>query len=128
LVVEVRTYSLDETLKELARVCKEHSVRPKLFFEDYDRLRKGHVHPSKFITALDNLKINLSKDKIDLLLNKYRIDDLKVDYVKLCNELSENYLDEKLEKNPNNINELGINLANLTLKNIELSENEENTL
>lgn len=57
-------------MKEIAKVCKEHSVRPKLFFEDYDRLRKGNVHTSKFITALDNLKINLSKDKIDLLLEK----------------------------------------------------------
>jgi len=48
--------------------------------------------------------------------------------LKLCNELSDNYLEEKLQKNPNNINELGINLANLTLKNIELNDNESNTL
>lgn len=48
--------------------------------------------------------------------------------MKLCNELSDNYLEEKLQKNPNNINELGINLANLTLKNIELNDNESNTL
>lgn len=61
---------LTDVLRKIARNCKDQSVRPKLFFEDYDRLRKGVVHPSKFITALDNLKVHLSNTEIQMLKDK----------------------------------------------------------
>lgn len=44
-------------LRKIAQCAVEQAARPKQFFEDYDRLRKGVVHPSKFVTALDNLKV-----------------------------------------------------------------------
>ena len=49
----------------------------KTFFEDYDKLRKGHCVDDKFIsglnTALSFLSINLTQDEIKLLIDKYSI-------------------------------------------------------
>ena len=49
----------------------------KTFFEDYDKLRKGHCVDDKFIsglnTALSFLSINLTQDEIKLLIEKYSI-------------------------------------------------------
>lgn len=58
---------LESALKKVAGCSTEQSVRCKTFFEDYDRLRKGYVHPSKFVTALDNLKTHLTKDEHEAL-------------------------------------------------------------
>lgn len=60
--------SLDDSIRKIAVCSVEQSVRCKLFFEDYDRLRKGYVHPSKFVTALDNIKCSFTKGEIDALL------------------------------------------------------------
>jgi len=47
------------------------------------------VHPSKFVTALDNIKVFFTKEVLEELLNYYRISDLQVDYIKLCQHIDE---------------------------------------
>ena len=52
-------------------------MRMKTFFEDYDKLRKGHCIDDKFIsglnTALSFLSVNLTEEEIKQLIDKYRL-------------------------------------------------------
>jgi hypothetical protein len=52
-------------------------IRIKVFFEDYDKLRKGFCIEDKFIsglaTAMEFLCIHLNEEEIRALTDKYRI-------------------------------------------------------
>lgn len=49
----------------------------KVFFEDYDKLRKGYCIEDKFIsglaTAMEFLCISLNEEEVRILTDKYRI-------------------------------------------------------
>ena len=53
----------------------QHQVRIKDCFEDFDKLRKGWVTEDKFRSALTRLKIHLTENQIQSLINRYRYDE-----------------------------------------------------
>lgn len=117
---EIATISKDvsKITDKIARICIEQSVRPKLFFQDYDKYRRGSVHPSKFVTALDNIKVSLDISDINALKEKYYIDDENINYVDFVNDLDEQYVKIKPDFDPRIISTMGSNLSHLMTKKV----------
>lgn len=58
----------------------------KDYFLDFDRLRKGFVSESRFRSGLGMVNTEFDEADVLTILNRYRIDDEKIDYRSFCED------------------------------------------
>lgn len=69
-------------------------VRPKIFFEDFDRLRKGEVTEPQFKRALSLMNFALSHKEMDQVTALYTSHPGYVNYQQFLQEMNSLFLDE----------------------------------
>ena len=98
-----RARSVEEVEANICGEVWKKQIRMKTFFEDYDKLRKGHCIEDKFIsglnTALQMLSIHLNEEEQRSLVDKYRIPpgDL-VRYLDFVNNIDAQFFNTDLAK------------------------------
>lgn len=73
-------------------IISKNRIRIKEFFQDYDPLRSGVIHPHKFRSGLSSAGINLAEEEFDVLEKKYLVPTLgfnhtSLNYVAFCDEI-----------------------------------------
>eukprot|EP00792_Barthelona_sp_PAP020_P006439 TRINITY_DN2991_c0_g1_i2.p1 TRINITY_DN2991_c0_g1~~TRINITY_DN2991_c0_g1_i2.p1 ORF type:complete len:687 (-),score=198.87 TRINITY_DN2991_c0_g1_i2:31-2091(-) len=63
----------ERALKNIAELIKKHSIRVEQFFIDYDHLRRGKIHFSKFCVALNQLRLSIPAEDIEAVSNSEKI-------------------------------------------------------
>merc|ERR1712100_621884 len=58
---------IDDVLARVQDQCWARGIRMKQFFQDFDRLRHGHVSAGKFQGALSNIGIMLRPSELEAL-------------------------------------------------------------
>ena len=78
-------------------------VRIEQFFQDFDKLRKGHVTKSQFSAILSQLGFNFTQDEYDALTTKYETSDPErfFNYVAFSESINKAFTTRGIEKNPN---------------------------
>lgn len=76
-----RKESATELIKRIASICKQKRIRPNEFFHDHDKLRKGILPRPKFVSAIDQMKMDLDETQVALLADNYT-DPSKPDLVR----------------------------------------------
>ncbi|KAL9647370.1 hypothetical protein ABK040_011734 [Willaertia magna] len=78
---------LEKLMHRLAIMAKIKGHILKVWFQDYDPLRKERVTKTQFTAVLDFLKFNLTFQEMDLLKKRFEDERNDVDYITFCGEL-----------------------------------------
>ncbi|GMH66791.1 hypothetical protein TL16_g04508 [Triparma laevis f. inornata] len=88
--------------------CKKRRIRLNDFFTTFDRLHTKRCTKSQFYRALTISNVSLTKDEVDMLVNRYEVpadmmpdgkSDM-VNYKKFCDQIDKVFAVQGLEKNP----------------------------
>jgi len=67
-----RRESLAKLMQRIASLCKQKRIRPQEFFNDHDKLRKGVLPLPKFVTAIDQMKLDIEESLVEILCDGFR--------------------------------------------------------
>jgi len=94
--------TINRVIDNIKNLAKQNGLRMNEYFLDYDSLRKGIIFSSKFRSALEMLKLNLTKREIELLEDRFRSkeDKDKIDITAFANTIDVIFTEKELEKSP----------------------------
>ena len=87
-------------LKRVLQGVKVKRIRPQEFMQEHDPIRKGVIPKSKFRSALDNMKLELSAKDLDLLEAYFARGSDLVRYSEFTEACDSIFTTKGLEKNP----------------------------
>ena len=93
----------DAVLQRLIRIVSERKIRLRMFFDDFDKMRKGVIKRPKFKTCMYMcLPSEFTEAEMDSLADKYAIEgpDDFVDYRSMCAFIDLAFTAKNLEKSP----------------------------
>lgn len=97
-----RRENLSKLVERIASLCKQKRIRPQEFFNDHDKLRRGLLAQPKFVTALDQMKLDLEDSLVDILCDGFR-DPNNTDLIRhkdFSEEIETYFCNKNLEKDP----------------------------
>ena len=90
--------NLDDLLGRLRDIVKQQRIRLHEFIRDFDRLRSGYATMNQIRSAFSMAKLPLSDAEYKLICNNYQIDDQRINYVKLLEDIDSVFTQKGLEK------------------------------
>ena len=93
----------DAVLQRLIRIVSERKIRLRMFFDDFDKMRKGVIKRPKFKVCMYMcLPSEFTEAEMDSLADKYAIEgpDDFVDYRSMCAFIDLAFTAKNLEKSP----------------------------
>ena len=77
-------------------------IRIEQFFQDFDKLRKGHVTKKQFNSILSQLGFKFSQEEYDALANKYETSDPErfFNYVAFSESINKAFTTKGIDKAP----------------------------
>lgn len=97
-----RRESLANLMQRIASLCKQKRIRPQEFFQDHDKLRRGLLPRPKFISAINQMKMDLEDSLVEILCDGYT-DANNTDLVRhkdFSDEVETYFCNKNLEKDP----------------------------
>ncbi|CAD8206649.1 unnamed protein product [Paramecium pentaurelia] len=91
----IGTYVQQDIETRLQQDVYKKQIRVREFFTDFDRLRKGWVTEDKFRSALSMINFHFTKDDIEEIIRRYKLNDGLVQYTTFCNKLEEQFLNNE---------------------------------
>lgn len=67
-----RKEPIENLMLRISSLCKQKRIRPLEFFQDHDKLRKGFCSEAKFISAINQMKMDLDDSFVNILVNHFR--------------------------------------------------------
>ena len=114
---------LEDLLGRIRNVVRQQRIRIHEFIRDFDRLRSGFVTVNQIRSAFSMAKIPLSDAEYKLICNHYAVDEARIQYVKLIEDIDNVFTQKRLEKT--NV-EVVLGSTNFKYGSNGLSANEEN--
>ncbi|EAX86672.1 EF hand family protein [Trichomonas vaginalis G3] len=90
---------IDDLLDRLRTDIYQGDVLPEDWFSGFDRLRSGRIFPNEFQRCFTLMRIKLSPEEFNMLVDRYRQGD-KVNYKEFCHEIEDIFTNRNLEKAP----------------------------
>ena len=99
-----RPCEADLILERLIRIVSERKIRLRMFFDDFDKMRKGVIKRPKFKTCMYMvLPSEFTEAEMDALADKYAVpnsvDDF-VDYRSMCSYIDLAFTSKNMERSP----------------------------
>ncbi|CAD8108204.1 unnamed protein product [Paramecium sonneborni] len=91
----IGTYVQQDIETRLQQEVYKKQIRVREFFTDFDRLRKGWVTEDKFRSALSMINFHFTRDEIEEIIRRYKLNDGLVQYTTFCNKLEEQFLNNE---------------------------------
>jgi Ca2+-binding EF-hand superfamily protein len=114
---------LEDLLSRIRNLVKQQRIRIHEFIRDFDRLRSGFVTMNQIRSAFSMAKLPLSDAEYKLICNHYSLEDQRINYVKLIEDIDNVFTQKRLEKS--NI-EVILGSTNFKYGSNDLTPNEEN--
>ena len=89
---------LDDLLGRLRNIVKQNRIRLHEFIRDFDRLRSGYVTMGQIRSAFSMAKLPLSDAEYKLICNTYQVDEQRIHYVRLLDDIDNVFTTKGLEK------------------------------
>jgi Ca2+-binding EF-hand superfamily protein len=90
--------NLEDLLGRLRNIVKQNRIRLSEFIRDFDRLRSGFVTMTQIRSAFSMAKLPLSDAEYKLICNNYQLDDQRINYVRLIDDIDTVFTQKNLEK------------------------------
>ena len=116
---------LEDLLGRIRNLVKQQRIRIHEFIRDFDRLRSGYATMNQIRSAFSMAKIPLSDAEYKLICNHYSVDDQRIQYVRLIEDIDKVFTQKGLEKT--NV-EVVLGSTNFRYGSSGLSPNEENVV
>ena len=90
--------NLEDLLGRLRNIVKQQRIRLQEFIRDFDRLRSGYATMNQIRSAFSMAKLPLSDAEYKLICNHYQVDDQRIHYVRLIEDIDNVFTQKGLEK------------------------------
>lgn len=94
---------IHDLLAKLRLIVKQKRIRLNEFIRDYDRLRSGIITKSQLRSSLSMARIDLSNAEFETLCQEFGVDENRVRYPPLIDEIEKVFTEKNLEKTNNEV-------------------------
>jgi len=122
IVKTLETFTIDDVIEKIQKLVKQKNMRVSEFMRDFDKLRKGSITETQFLSCLSMMKIYLTLAESQLLIEKYHnpLQGNEILWKQFCDDIDEVFVIKQLEKRAditdlNNITKTSFKLNELSL-------------
>ena len=117
--------NLEDLLGRLRNIVKQNRIRLSEFIRDFDRLRSGFVTMNQIRSAFSMAKLPLSDAEYKLICNSYSLDETRINYIRLIDDIDSVFTQKGLEKTNFDI---ALGSTNFNYGLVTLTQSEENLI